>query len=104
MVAKPKPVVASRTITTVKANGWVQWQVGKTYAVQPARTKPQVAHIRITGIRQEIAQSISVYDAIAEGWSTPREFLQSFTSIHSNDKLNAPVWVIEFELVSKTNF
>ena len=33
-----------------------KYQVGKTYAVQPARTKKGIARIQITGIRHEDAR------------------------------------------------
>lgn len=45
--------------------------IGHTYAVQPGRGKPAVARVRITAIRQERLQNISVDDAYAEGITCP---------------------------------
>ncbi len=53
-------------IVAVTKNGRTQWEVGRTYAVQPGRTQPQVARIRITAIRTEPVTAISEADAIAE--------------------------------------
>ena len=47
----------------------VQWEIGRTYAVQPGRGKPAVARIRITNIRQERLCDITAADARAEGFS-----------------------------------
>lgn len=86
-------------IVTVKANGRAKWVVGRTYAVQPGRTLPQVARIRVTHIKQELVTAISAEDALAEGYPTPAEFLQSWQKIHGTKHDKSQVWVVSFELV-----
>jgi hypothetical protein len=44
-----------------------KWQVGATYAVQPARGQKAIARIRLLEIRQERLQDIDEEGAIAEG-------------------------------------
>ena len=57
------------TITAVRSkNGRIKWALGRTYAVQEGRGKPQVARLEITGIRCERLQSINFDDVIAEGY------------------------------------
>jgi hypothetical protein len=106
-----------------------KWQVGKTYAVQPGRTKKAIGRIRITGIRRERLQDITEEDALAEGceglWNPMRgyynfreaptdttlfgkyskdHFKQLWDSIHTKPGTrwddNPEVWVLEFEVIS----
>ena len=86
-------------IIAIKRNGRTLYTVGKTYAVQPARGKPAVARIRITGMRLEPVTSITIEDAIAEGFESCEEFLNAWVEIHGKSGLNKMVWVLEFELV-----
>lgn len=58
------------------------YQVGKDYAVQPGRTKPAIARIRITGIRREDVREIDLEDVVAEGFKYEGEFLYTWCSMH----------------------
>jgi len=86
-------------IEAVEINGRTKWEIGKTYAVQPARGKMQIARIRLVRIRSEHILRISTADAIAEGFSNRQHFLQVWAKIHGDVSLNCRVWVLEFELV-----
>jgi hypothetical protein len=102
----------------------IKWTVGGTYAVQPGRTKPSVARIRILAIRQERLQDISEEDAEAEGCKAthpiisdefgpqipdPKPILARMRYAWLWDRINARkgtrwaddplVWVLTFELV-----
>ncbi len=82
-------VVAKRTV----------YQTGKSYAVQPNRGKKAVARILLTGLRREKVVEISSRDAVAEGFISRDEFLETWHKIHgSNADLQHEVWVLEFEL------
>lgn len=95
-----------------------KWQVGKTYAVQPGRGKAAVGRIRITAIRRERLQDITLEDVKAEGIGQytfargvlsdnppdPRwKFIKLWNEVHpkvpDNWESNPEVWVITFELV-----
>lgn len=66
-------IAGKKTQTRRKSGGYI---VGKTYAVQPGRTKPGIpeGRILITDKRSETRAYISVEDAKAEGGYTPYEF------------------------------
>ncbi|MFN7210069.1 MAG: ASCH domain-containing protein [Aggregatilineales bacterium] len=81
------------------ARGRRLYQVGKTYAVQPARGERAVVRIRITRLRCESVGDISAEDARAEGFASPRAFLEAWRAIHgAKADVSARVWVIAFEL------
>lgn len=63
------------------------YEVGKTYAVQPARGKPAVARIRITDIRREDVRNISDEDALAEGFGDRESFLELWVEMHDPSAL-----------------
>ncbi len=86
-------------IVAVANNGREKWRVGKTYAVQPGRHKPQVARIEITGLRRSRADQISAAEAHAEGVPTVQAFLDEWRSIHGAKQRQAEIWVLEFKLV-----
>lgn len=89
--------------------------VGKTYAVQPARGKPAVARILLTGIWQEDVRCISLDDAHAEGFADEFEFMRVWVAMHDKQIhkqqywgmksiMDRPaeryqVWVLTFKLV-----
>jgi hypothetical protein len=119
--------------------GEIKWQVGRTYLVQPAPNKPAVwwhynhpeyayetvsetmkpvalyhcgyvpARIRITGIRREQLQDITLEDAFAEGYSADvlggssiDVFAWHWNHTHMKPGTrwedNPEVWVLTFEL------
>ena len=92
------------------AKGRVKWAVGRTYAVQPGRGKKQIARIRLTDIRQERLQNISIEDVRSEGVSPAiapyahyLPYRQLWDTIHNRPGErwidNPLVWVLEFEVV-----
>lgn len=110
----------SGEIAYVGAGSRIVYEVGKTYAVQPARGKSAVARMRIMSIRREDVCNISYEDARAEGFSSIEEFLQIWCLIHDPaalkkaNKFNGyhfydvatsrpaeryDAWVLTFELV-----
>jgi hypothetical protein len=82
----------------------VKWQVGKTYAVQPARGKPSIARIEITRIDAEWqgVAGISDEQAKTEGFTSRDEFLVTWEAIHGANMLTVPVWVLTFKLGENT--
>ncbi len=101
----------------VATDSTVKWQVGNTYAIQPARGAKAVGRIEITGIRQEKVQDITTLDCSAEGY--PRgdyptaidtyeyqqwtAYEQAWDSINKRKGTrwqdNPTVFVLEFRLV-----
>lgn len=69
-----KPIIAR--------DGRYLYQVGKTYAVQPARGQKAIARIRITSIKQGDVRHISHADVLSEGFSSKREFLTVWFQMH----------------------
>lgn len=98
----------------------LKWEVGRTYAVQPGRGKPQIRRIKLLAIRKERLQEIESYEIDKEGIPgrlatyTDDEgfkdydedehrsmFAELWDSIHprgSRWEDNPLVWVLEFEL------
>lgn len=75
--------------------GWVGtgtpvvYNVGSTYAVQPARTAKAIARIRLLSIRREDVRYISDEDVVAEGFSRRCDFLMVWVKMHDKGlKLN----------------
>ena len=87
-------------IISVVHNGRLKWEVGRTYAVQPARGASQVARISLTGINSEYVTRISTADAIAEGFENRQAFLNTWRKIHGEYSFDLRVWVLRFELES----
>lgn len=87
------------SIAAVTSRGRDKYRVGKTYAVQPARTQPAVARIRLLGIKRQHVSETSVEEAKMEGFASREAFFAKWSEIHGKDKLNAEVWLLTFELV-----
>jgi len=76
----------------------IVYEVGKSYAVQPNRGKKAIARILLTKIRCDPVEAISEADAVAEGFSSRKAFIQTWYSIHGKTaNLGQLVWVLEFE-------
>lgn len=86
-------------VVAVLSGGREKWRVGGTYAVQPGRTQPAVARIRVTALRREPARQISEADALAEGATSRDDYLQTFARINGQRALDGDCWVVTFELV-----
>lgn len=97
---------------TVLRRGRLKWEVGHTYAVQPARGKKAVGRICITDIGREGLRDISHEDIEAEGipsytcdYEYRVAFLQLWNSAHTKPgtrwRENPEVWVLEFEVVKE---
>ncbi len=101
-VIKPNEIALrgrNNKIEAVACNGREKWRIGKTYAVQPARGKGQVAQIRLIAINSEQVTRISTADAIAEGFASRQEFFATWRAIHGDHSFDLRVWVLKFELI-----
>lgn len=76
------------------------WVVGKSYAVQPGRTKKAVGRIVVTRIWQEALGDISAADAWAEGFDNREAFFETWTRIHGTFDAGVRVWVVEFSVAA----
>lgn len=82
MIGYPMGIMSVQRLK-VGASSWrTIYQVGKTYAVQPGRTKPAAARIRITGIRREDVREISWEDTYAEGFKSRAMFFNTWLQMH----------------------
>lgn len=91
-----------RVAAKTKTSSRTVYEVGLIYAVQPGRAKKAVAHIRMTGIREEAVGEISEADAIAEGFESREAFFETWRSIHgAKADMQQRVWVLEFELLEE---
>ena len=91
----PKFMYGQTVIKGVQRNGRTLWQVGNTYAVQPARTKKGIARIQITGIRREDVREIHHLDAVAEAIdrvAPKHHFLKTWCRMH--DKTAAEIFSV----------
>lgn len=89
-------------IESVLHNDRIKWRVGQTYAVQPGRGKAEVARIRLIRINSQFITRISTADAIAEGFESRQDFLQTWQKIHGENAFNVRVWILTLELIMYT--
>jgi len=89
---------------TIYRNNRAMWTVGKTYAVQPARGKKQIARIELDAIRLERVCDITHEDARGEGFASIAEFSAVWESMHGKpaNEDERPVWVLTFKLLEDT--
>lgn len=97
----PNTVYASRVIR----GGRLLWEVGRTYAVQPGRSKHSVGRIKITRIRSTLLQMINKEDAIAEGFEDTYGFYETWMKLYPRDRArySTPIYALDFELVKGSN-
>jgi hypothetical protein len=96
------PILAGRKVQTRRL-GQKRWNVG---AVHQARTRmldaaSMFARLRILAVVQEPLGWIDDYGAKLEGYESRGHYLQAWDRINGNTRLDTPVWVIEFEVVSR---
>jgi len=79
-------MIINRRKTQTRRDGRGIYEVGKTYAIQPGRTKPGILDGRIgmLFIRRESYPHdiVCTEDAFAEGGYTPREFEDLYYSLY----------------------
>jgi hypothetical protein len=68
------------------------WRVWSDYAVQPARTKPAVARIKLLGIERQDVRQISWQDARAEGFTDEFEFMRVWVAMHDKAVSKMQYW------------
>jgi len=92
-------------LLSVRRSGRLLWEVGRTYAIQPGRSKHSVGRIKITRIRKTILQMISRPDARAEGFKSVKAFNEVWIKLYPADryKYSIPIYALDFELVKGSN-
>lgn len=85
-------------IEAVVGNGRDKYRVGKTYAVVPARGKPQVARIRLLGIQRRKVSETTLKEAKLEGSASVEDFFKVWREAYGESKLDTEVWSLTFEL------
>lgn len=90
---------AQGAIVAVLHKGRTKYRVGQVLAVQPARTAPAIARIRLTRIERRRASNITDAEAREEGAGDRAGFLRLWEMAHGAGKLDAETWVLRFELV-----
>jgi hypothetical protein len=110
LLFKPEAVegILAGRKTQTRRLGKKRWNVG---AIHKFYTKPPFAKggskpfasARILEVREETLCLVSYEDAVAEDYAGIHAFLLAFYEInktkYTKDNLNAPVWVITFEVV-----
>lgn len=101
LVVKPTPEGDVTVIETAAKR--VMYQTGRTYAVQPGRGKKAVARMRITDLKCECVEDVTLQGARAEGYPSRQAFLDVWHDIYGKEAdLSVKVWVISFKMESKT--
>lgn len=96
----------SRIIRVTKnGKARLQWQVGKTYAIQPGRGKKAVGYFTLTDLRFEDVRRITAEDAIAEGFDSVPAFLAVWVGFYDRavtiTRLEDGQWHMTFKTVAK---
>ena len=87
-------------LIAVYRNGMLRWMEGRTYAIQPGRSKPAVARLLLEQIRYcERAAAISEDDAHAEGFDSAVDFCAYYARLNGADALDKPCWALTFHLI-----
>ena len=74
------------TILEIRCKGRLKWAVGKTYAVQPGRTKPGGGFFTIKELLIEQVGDITDAEAVREGMKDRAEFFDVWKTL--NRKFN----------------
>lgn len=105
MIFRPElseKILAGEKVETRRAvkEGEVEcrYKAGRTYAVQPGRTKRGVGRILIKEVRRERLGDIHHPGALREGFHDVRDFLDYWRRLHGGVDSEQEVWVIRFEL------
>lgn len=106
-----------RVIDTIPSGSWPSgsvyavyngsrtvYAVGKTYAVQPGRSKPAIARIRITDIRREDVRQISEEDALAEGFEDQKRFWETWIEMHDKTFLETYLYAADCDYLREYGF
>jgi hypothetical protein len=92
-------VVTGRKTETrrkVREGELCRYKVGRTYAVQPGRTKHGIGRIRVTEMCRERLGDIDVSGARREGFPTVGWFFDYWRRLHGGVDPEQEVWVIRF--------
>jgi hypothetical protein len=87
----------TETRRPVKNGRPCRYIVGRTYAVQPGRTKEGVGRIKVLEVRRERLSEIDEAAASREGFATKTDFLTYWWTLYGSSDPSTEVWVIRFE-------
>lgn len=90
---------AQGAIVAVIHKGRTKYRVGQVLAVQPARTAPAIARIRLLRIERRAVTDITDAEAQAEGNADRAGFLRLWELAHGAGRLDVDTWALHFELV-----
>lgn len=93
--------------TTITYHSAAGWEVGKTYAVMPARGVRglrKVADIEITRIRREDIREISEADAEAEGFGYSVNFWHTWVDMHDQSFYETFAYAADMDYLREYGF
>ena len=74
-------------------------RVGSVHWAQTSfRPSSRFARIRITGLRRERLEDMSLHDAHLEGYGTISEYRAVYEAIYGQFDIDEQVWVVDFEV------
>lgn len=74
------------------------YRVGRDYAVQPGRGKPQIGRVRMLSVEKVRLGRLTVAEARKEGFDSPEGFEDVWRSMHGPLEPWIFVWRLEFEV------
>lgn len=100
LVASGKKTVTRRQVRWDEDGDPVEcpYRVDRVYAVQPGRSSPAIAYIRVTSVQWQLLGDITDDDAAAEGGMTRQGFFDVWQNLTGSSDEREPVWRIEFQL------
>lgn len=94
-------VILSGRKTQTRRRGKCRWRIGSIHLAKTNFKKDSVfAALKILSVRQERLGNISEADAVAEGYSSIKEYLDVFRQIYDLFDPDEIVWIIDFEVES----